>query len=121
MKINVSNLDLSVNKSDLQELFEEFGEVSSIRILSPYQNKQRSKMAIVEMDDVLSAMEAIEDLNGELYMGRHISVQPESRILSAPKQALVSQSLDIEKDEYEDMWEAGYEKIKKKDYSKYLD
>lgn len=127
MKIKVSNLTQAVSRSDLTDLFEEFGKVLKVQVLS----SERNRMAFIEMADFQSAMEAIEELDGELYMGRHISVQRESQapIRSQENVPFESKDLNMEDkededtmDDYEDMEdEPGFEKIKRKDYSEYSD
>jgi RNA recognition motif-containing protein len=74
MKINVSNLDPSTAKDDLYDLFGEFGEVKNVIILPSLYGNVLSKLATVEMHDELSALEAIEELNGEWFDGRYIRV-----------------------------------------------
>ncbi|MDW3645541.1 MAG: RNA-binding protein [Bacteroidia bacterium] len=74
MKITVSNLNLSVDQEDLLALFVEFGEVERIQIFS---SSKKNRIAFIEMANILDALEAVQELDGELYMGRPISVSVE--------------------------------------------
>ena len=69
MKIKVSNLPHAATWLELHELFNDFGDVVSLRIQNFYQQKSISKIAIIEMRNTESAFEAIQDLNGDYFQG----------------------------------------------------
>ncbi|MFO7658210.1 MAG: RNA-binding protein [Bacteroidales bacterium] len=74
MNIYISNLSYDVNDSDLRELFEEYGPVSSAKVISDkYTGKSRG-FGFVEMDDNTQAQKAIDELNQAEYDGKVISV-----------------------------------------------
>ena len=74
MNIYISNLSFDVNDSDLRELFEEYGTVSSAKVITDrYTGKSRG-FGFVEMEDNKSAQQAIDDLNQAEYDGKTINV-----------------------------------------------
>ena len=74
MNIYISNLSFDVNDSDLKELFEEYGTVSSAKVITDrYTGKSRG-FGFVEMDDNTHAQQAIDDLNQAEYDGKTINV-----------------------------------------------
>lgn len=74
MKIRVSNIDPTTTVEDLQELFEEFGEVVDVRLNEEPDRGKETYSALVEMAFAADAEEAIADLNGELFDGRSLRV-----------------------------------------------
>jgi RNA recognition motif-containing protein len=74
MNIYVGNLDYKVNENDLEELFGEFGEVESARIISDKYNGRSKGFGFVVMDNDDEAREAIEKLNGQMVKSREITV-----------------------------------------------
>lgn len=74
MNIYISNLSFDVTDSDLKELFEEYGPVSSAKVISDkYTGKSRG-FGFVEMDDNKQAQQAIDELNQAEYDGKVINV-----------------------------------------------
>jgi RNA recognition motif-containing protein len=74
MNIFVSNLSFNVRDEDLREYFEEYGEVSSAKvIMDKFTNKSRG-FAFVEMSDDEAAKKAIQELDGASVDGRTIGV-----------------------------------------------
>lgn len=74
MNIYISNLSFDVNDSDLKELFEEYGTVSSAKVITDrYTGKSRG-FGFVEMDDNTDAQKAIDELNQAEYDGKVINV-----------------------------------------------
>lgn len=63
MRLRVSSIDISINKLRLEEMFEEFGEVSSIRFLKGITGES---IAFIEMRREQDAYDAIEGLNGHM-------------------------------------------------------
>jgi len=75
MNIFVANLDYKVQKEDLIQLFEKYGEVYTARIIAD-KNTGRSKgYGFVEMRDERRASTAIEELDGKEIAGREIVVK----------------------------------------------
>ena len=74
MNIYVGNLDFKVQESDLEELFGEFGEVESARVITDKYSGRSKGFGFVTMEDDGAANEAIEALNGKEYKDRPLTV-----------------------------------------------
>ncbi len=81
MNIYVGNLPYSTEKEELQDLFEEFGEVESIDIIVDRRSGRSRGYGFVSMPNEGEAKEAVESLNGEELGGRNLRVD-----FSRPKQ-----------------------------------
>lgn len=74
MNIFISNLSWGVNDNDLRELFAEYGEISSAKvIMDKFTGKSRG-FGFVEMPDEDAAKKAIEELNQAEFDGKVINV-----------------------------------------------
>ena len=67
-KLYVGNLDYSVTKDELSELFAEFGEVVEVTIIDG------KGFGFVEMSEPAEAEKAMGDLNGKDLKGRSMKV-----------------------------------------------
>jgi RNA recognition motif-containing protein len=74
MNIYVGNLPYSVNDQSLRSLFEQFGVVSSVKIIIDQISGKSKGFAFVDMGDESEALAAIEALNGKEFEGRTIVV-----------------------------------------------
>ena len=74
MNIYVSNLGFSVQDEDLKEYFEEYGEVTSAKVITDKFTNRSRGFGFVEMPDESAAEKAIKELNGAVVEGRSISV-----------------------------------------------
>lgn len=74
MTIYVANLNHKASENDLNELFSEYGEVTSVRIIKDHETGKPRGIAFVEMAEESSANEAIEALNDAQYMERTLVV-----------------------------------------------
>jgi len=74
MEIYVGSLLYSVTESDLKEAFSEFGEVSSVRLVSDKFSGKSKGFGFVEMPNSLEADAAIAALNESSFKGRDIKV-----------------------------------------------
>src|ERR1700753_3397183 len=80
MNIFVGSLPFKLGEADLKELFEAFGEVSSVKLINDRETGRSKGFGFVEMPDDESAKKAIADLNGSSIGGRNIVVnQAEER------------------------------------------
>ena len=82
MDIYVGNLSYQTTNQELQELFEQYGSVSSARIIMERDTGRSKGFGFVEMPDNDEANTAIESLNGMDYSGRALRVnesQPRPR------------------------------------------
>ncbi len=73
MRLRVSNLINTVTKEMLLDLFEEFGEVDSVKIFR--HPGDATCLCFIEMDRERDALEAIDELNGEELSGLRIKVE----------------------------------------------
>jgi RNA recognition motif-containing protein len=74
MNIFIAGLSFKVNDADLASLFEEYGSISSAKVITDRQSGRSKGYGFVEIDDNESAAKAIAELNGAEYDGRTISV-----------------------------------------------
>lgn len=74
MNIFVSNLSFKMNEAQLKDMFEEFGKVSSAKIIKDRETDRSKGFGFVEMADEEDAKAAIEELNGKEIQGRSIVV-----------------------------------------------
>lgn len=73
MNIFVAGLSYQISDADLKELFEEYGEVSSAKIITDRETRRSKGYGFVEMADE-DGQRAIDELNGAEYDGRTLSV-----------------------------------------------
>jgi RNA recognition motif-containing protein len=74
MNIYISNLSFRVEDSDLRQLFEEYGEVSSAKVIMDRNSGRSRGFGFVEMPDTEAAQKAINELNNAEYDGKVINV-----------------------------------------------
>ncbi|HSV76738.1 MAG TPA: RNA-binding protein [Bacteroidales bacterium] len=74
MNIFVGSLPFRLEESELRELFEEYGEVNSAKIITDKLTGRSKGFGFVEMPDDEEAQQAIEGLNGTEFKGRTIVV-----------------------------------------------
>jgi len=80
MNIFVGSLPFKLEEADLKELFEAYGEVSSVKLINDRETGRSKGFGFVEMPDDESAQTAITALNGSEIGGRTIAVsQAEER------------------------------------------
>lgn len=75
MNIFIANLNYKVRSEKLQEIFGEYGDVSSAKIIFDRETKRSKGFGFVEMPNDDDALRAIEDLNGVEIEGRQIVVK----------------------------------------------
>ncbi|NLV19666.1 MAG: RNA-binding protein [Bacteroidetes bacterium] len=74
MNIYVGSLNFKMKEEELRELFEEYGEVASAKIIFDKYSGKSKGFGFVEMPDDNEAKKAIEELNGSEIQGRNIIV-----------------------------------------------
>jgi RNA recognition motif-containing protein len=80
MNIFVGSLPFKLQEADLKQLFEAYGEVSSVKLINDRETGRSKGFGFVEMPDDESAQQAISALNGSEVSGRTIAVsQAEER------------------------------------------
>lgn len=74
MKIYAGNLHYGMTEDELQKIFEEYGQVTSVKVITDKYSGRSKGFGFVEMPDDGEAQQAIEDLNGKDVKGRNITV-----------------------------------------------
>jgi len=74
MNIYVANVPFKASEQELKELFEEFGEVSSAKIIMDRETQRSRGFAFIEMADESAARQAITKLNGSDFLGKQLVV-----------------------------------------------
>ncbi len=74
MNIYVGNLSYSVKEDELKEMFAEFGNVETVKIIKDRYSGQSKGFAFVEMPSNSEADQAIKALNGKLMNRRNLKV-----------------------------------------------
>ncbi|MDH5477381.1 MAG: RNA-binding protein [Nitrospinota bacterium] len=86
MNIYVGNLPFSVTEDALREMFEQYGEIQSAKLITDRETGRTRGFGFVEMDDA-GADAAIKSLNNTEMEGRKLKVnQSEPRKSSSPRQ-----------------------------------
>ncbi len=74
MNIFVSNLNFKVRSEDLKNLFQQYGEVVSSKVITDKFSGRSRGFGFVEMKEESDGQRAIDELNEKDYEGRNISV-----------------------------------------------
>ena len=74
MNIYAVNLNYSLTEEELEKVFAEYGEVSSVKIIRDKYTDQSKGFGFVEMTDDAAAQKAIDELNGTEIKGRELRV-----------------------------------------------
>jgi len=74
MNIYVGNLDFKVSENDLVEIFEEFGAVSSAKIIIDKFSDRSKGFGFVTMENDEQANKAINELHGAEFKNRDMVV-----------------------------------------------
>jgi RNA recognition motif-containing protein len=74
MNIYVANISFKATDGDLKDLFEEYGDVSSAKIIIDKETQRSRGFGFVEMADDAAAREAISKLNGASFQGKNLNV-----------------------------------------------
>ena len=73
MNIYVGNLSYKTEEDELKTLFEQYGEVTSVKLITDRQSGKKKGFGFVDMDDE-AGQKAIDGLNEKEYMGRNLKV-----------------------------------------------
>lgn len=73
-KLYVGNLPYSATESSLTDLFSQFGQVDSARIITDRDSGRSKGFGFVEMGNDGDAEKAISELNGKEFEGRALTV-----------------------------------------------
>ena len=74
MKLYVGNLSFETTENDLQDLFEQHGQVSEVRLMMDRMTGKSRGFAFVTMNDNAQASAAMSALNGKELNGRALTV-----------------------------------------------
>ncbi|RMG90811.1 MAG: RNA-binding protein [Zetaproteobacteria bacterium] len=74
MNIYVGNISFRATEEDLIDLFVQFGDVASAKIITDRETGRSRGFAFVDMDNHDEGLAAIEALNGREHMGRNLTV-----------------------------------------------
>ena len=79
MNLYVGNLAYTVTEAELRAAFGAHGEVAAARIIMDRDTGRSRGYGFVEMASEPAAREALEALNGQVFMGRKLRVNPANR------------------------------------------
>ncbi len=74
MNIYVGNLPFNATETDIRELFEPFGEVTSVSLITDRETGRPRGFGFVEMASSSEGNAAIEALNGREISGRSLRI-----------------------------------------------
>jgi cold-inducible RNA-binding protein len=74
MNIYVGNLSWGLTESQLEDMFAEYGEVSSTKIITDRETGRSKGFGFIEMANAEDAKKAIDELNGKDLDGRPLKV-----------------------------------------------
>ena len=74
MNIYVANIPWKASEDQLKELFAQYGEVTSAKIIMDKVTQRSRGFGFVEMGDDNSGRNAINDLNGRDFLGKSLVV-----------------------------------------------
>ena len=74
MNIFVGNLSYNTTEEDLQEAFQEFGQVDSARVIQDRETQRSRGFGFVEMPNDDEARAAVEAMDGKELDGRPLKV-----------------------------------------------
>ena len=74
MKLYVGNLSFNVTNADLEELFAQYGKVTSAQVVQDRDTGRSRGFGFVEMVDGNAARQAIQALNDKEHDGRRLTV-----------------------------------------------
>jgi RNA recognition motif-containing protein len=74
MKLYVGNLSFETTENDIQDLFEQHGQVNEVRLMMDRMTGKSRGFAFVTMNDGAQASAAMSALNGREVNGRALTV-----------------------------------------------
>ena len=74
MKLYVGNLSFESTENDLQDLFEQHGQVNEVRLMMDRMTGKSRGFAFVTMNDEAQAKAALSAINGKELGGRALNV-----------------------------------------------
>ncbi len=74
MNLYIGNLHYNVNEEELKEIFKEYGEVMSVKIITDKYTGNSKGFGFIEMLNDAEANKAIDNLNGTEIRGKKVIV-----------------------------------------------
>ncbi len=74
MNIYVGNLNYTLTEEEVTELFSQFGEVTSVKLIKDRETGRAKGFGFIEMADDTEGAAAVEQLDGAMVQGRNIKV-----------------------------------------------
>lgn len=112
MILRISNIDRLTSEDDIEQICEEFGDVTSVELNEEPDPGLETFSAIVEMEYEDDAREVMAELNGEQVDGRFLRV--EEYIESEEEKKASNKSLDSMFDLEEEWDDTTFEPIERK-------
>lgn len=75
MKIFIGNLDEKIQSIHLKEAFQEYGEVSSAKVITDRKSGKSKGFGFIEMPNDSEAQKVITTVNGGTWEGKVITVR----------------------------------------------
>ncbi len=73
-KMYVGNIPYNATEQDLRDLFSEYGEIESLKIMTDQFTDRSRGFGFIEMVDENDTKKAIATLNGKDFMGKTLAV-----------------------------------------------
>ncbi|MDQ3621369.1 MAG: RNA-binding protein [Verrucomicrobiota bacterium] len=74
MKLYVGNLSFNTTENDLQDLFQQFGTVTDVGLVTDRTTARSCGFAFVTMSSAAEGQAAIKSLEGKDFAGRNLTV-----------------------------------------------
>ena len=74
MNLYISNLSYNISDEDLRQLFADYGEITSAKVIMDRETGRSRGLGFVELSDDELAKKAIEELNQASYDGKVINI-----------------------------------------------
>jgi RNA recognition motif-containing protein len=87
MNIFIAGLSYNISDSELGELFAEYGEITSAKVITDRETGRSKGYGFVEMEDEAAGNKAIEELNETEIDGKTISVSVARPKSEAPRRS----------------------------------
>jgi RNA recognition motif-containing protein len=85
MNIYVANIPFKASEQELKGLFEEYGEVSTAKIIMDKVTQRSRGFGFIEMTDDTAGRQAITSLNGFNFLGKTLVVNEARPKTDAPR------------------------------------
>jgi len=75
MKIFIGNLDEKIQSNHLKEAFQDFGTVSSAKVITDRKSGKSKGFGFIEMPNAEEAKKVIDTVNGGTWEGKVITIR----------------------------------------------